>query len=95
MWPLAVALENLLDYPEILSHQPFSEQRGVWSSEDAPFSQACLDQIDKQMCLLAPASSGSLLLLLLTAPSASRQEALSSFKKLPYVVITRRKRLKF
>lgn len=47
------------------------------------------------MCLLALASSGSLLLLLLTALSTSRQDALSSFRKMRYVAIARWKSLKF
>lgn len=85
MWPLAVAL--LSDYPEISSHQPFTEPRGAQSREGVPFSQACLDQIDTY--LLALASSGSLLRLLLTALSTTRQKALSSLRKVPYVVITR------
>lgn len=85
MRPLTVA--SLSDYPEILFHQPFTEPRGVWSNEAVPFSRAHLDQTDTY--LLALASSGSLLLLLLTALSTTRQEALSSLRNVPYVVIAR------
>lgn len=94
MCPLAVALENLSGYSEILSHQPFTEPRGVWSSEEAPFFQACLDQII-DTCSLALASSGSLLLLVLIVLSTTRQEALSTFRKMPYVAMARWKSLKF
>lgn len=88
MCPVAVALKNLSGYSEILSHQPFTEPRGVWSSEEAPFFQACLDQII-DTCSLALASSGSLLLLVLIVLSTTRQEALSTFRKMPYVAMAR------
>lgn len=50
---------------------------------------------NRHMCSLALASSGSLLLLVLIALSTTRQEALSAFRKMPYVAIARWKSLKF